>query len=77
MTIWTLAIYHHTGLHTSIHGTGEEAKAALIEFVDDAWDAEMCDPRPKNPDAMVEIYFDSTPYGHAIEEHDLDFLEVP
>ena len=50
---------------TTIHASRVEARASLIEYIRDNWDAEM-DDQPSDEDELVERYFRTVPEAYQI-----------
>ena len=52
----------------SEHANREEAEAALREYVEQNWDAEMDTERPDDPEDMVQEYFEQVLEAYEILE---------
>lgn len=57
---------------TSTHETREEAEGALREYVRNNWDAEMGTEPPREPDGMIQEYFDDV-----LEAYEITGLPAP
>lgn len=59
---FALSIEHRHGRNVSVHPAEEEARAQLLEYVQQWWEAEIHDvDLPENPEEAIEDYFERVP----------------
>lgn len=73
--IAVLTIEHRHGTDTTIHGSREEAEAAIVDFVDQWWDTEVPKEvkKPSDPAKRSEAYFEHVEGEFAdITDHEIE-----